>query len=79
MAMMLQDREVLMRSADADWTYELWEQLSHDEYRYEIISDLGPLTRAYRRVARIPADGELVSPTLPFRAPVASFFAGTPG
>ena len=37
MVMLLQDREVLMRSADANWTYELWEQLPHDEYRYEII------------------------------------------
>jgi Uma2 family endonuclease len=37
MTALLQDREVLMRSTDATWTYELWEQLSHDEYRYEII------------------------------------------
>jgi hypothetical protein len=40
-------------------------------------SDPDPFTRAYRRVERIPPDGELVSHTLPFRAPVASFFAGT--
>ncbi len=32
----------------------------------------------YRRVRRIAPDGELVSPTLPFRAPLASFFAGAP-
>ncbi len=37
MVMLLQDREVLMQSADATWTYELWEQLPHEEYRYEII------------------------------------------
>jgi Uma2 family endonuclease len=197
MTIMLQDREVLMRSTDADWTYELWEQLPHDEYRYEVIagvlymstapspdhqridrnvflalheqidrrglgetffspiglvipgatpvqpdlvvvlaedagivsakriegipalvveilspstvdydlitkrdiyagagvpeywairpaerdlilhSDPDPFTRAYRRVEHIPPDSDLVSPTLPFRAPVASFFAGT--
>jgi Uma2 family endonuclease len=35
------------------------------------------LTGEYRRVLIIPPDGELVSPTLPFRAPVASFFVGT--
>jgi Uma2 family endonuclease len=199
MTSLLLDREVLMRSADANWTYELWEQLPHDEYRYEIIDgvlymstapspehqrtnsriyralfdqidrrglgetfyapiglvipgatpvqpdlvvvlaesadivsakriegipalvveilspstveydlvtkrdiyagagvleywafrpierdlilhcDPDPFTRAYRRVERIPPDGELISPTLPFRAPVASFFSGTPG
>jgi Uma2 family endonuclease len=199
MTSLLLDREVLMRSADANWTYELWEQLPHDEYRYEIIdgvlymstapspdhqrisrralfalveqidrrglgetfyapiglvipgatpvqpdlvvvltasadiisakriegipalvvevlspstveydlvtkrdiyagagvpeywafrpigrdlmlhSDPDPFAREYRRVERIPADGELISPTLSFRAPVASFFSGTPG
>ena len=199
MTILLQDREVLMRSADANWTYELWEQLPHDEYRYEIIDgvlymstapspdhqrtnsricralfdqidrrglgetfyapiglmilgatsvqpdlvvvltedadivsakriegipalvveilspstveydlvtkrdiyagagvpeywafrpverdmilhgDPDPLTRAYRHVERIPIDGELISPTLPFRAPVATLFAGTAG
>jgi Uma2 family endonuclease len=199
MTIMLQDREVLMRSTDATWTYELWEQLPHDEYRYEVIagvlymstapspdhqrtnsriyrllfeqidrrglgetfyspiglvmpdatpvqpdlvvvlaetadiinakriegipalvveilspstveydlvtkrdiyagagvpeywaflsverdvvvhSDPDPFTGAYRRVEHIRADGELISPTLPFHAPVASFFAGTPG
>ena len=197
MTMLLQDREVLMRSADASWTYELWEQLPHEEYRYEIIDGVlymstapGPdhqrtssriylglldqidrrglgetfyspiglvipgatpvqpdlvvvlvedadivsakriegipalvveilspstveydlitkreiyaragipeywaarpaqrdilvhsepdtITGAYRRIEHIPPDGELISPTLPFRAPVASFFVGT--
>lgn len=199
MTALLQDRDVLMRSADANWTFELWEQLPHDEYRYEIIdgvlymstapspdhqridrnmlfslhgqidrrgrgetfyapiglimpgaspvqpdlvvvlaedagivgpkriegipalvveilspstveydlvtkraiyaragvpeywavhpvqrdlvvhSDPDTLLGDYRSVAIIPPDGELVSPTLPFRAPVASFFAGTSG
>ena len=37
MVMLLQDREVLMQSADATWTYELWEQLPYEEYRYEVI------------------------------------------
>ena len=35
-------------------------------------------TSLYLQVRTIPPDGELVSPTLPFRAPVASFFAGAP-
>jgi Uma2 family endonuclease len=197
--MLLQDRDVLMRSADANWTYDLREQPMHDEYRYEVIAgvlfkstapspdhqridrniflalheqidrrglgetfyspiglvmpgatpvqpdllvvlaenadivsakrvegvpalvveilspsrveydlvtkrdihagagipeywafrpverelilhcDPDPLTRIYRRVERIPPDGELVSLTLPFRALVSGFFAGTSG
>ncbi len=32
----------------------------------------------YARVAHIAPDGELVSPTLPFRAAIAPFFAGAP-
>ena len=32
----------------------------------------------YARVAHIVPDGELVSPTLPFRAAIAPFFAGAP-
>jgi Uma2 family endonuclease len=35
-------------------------------------------TGQYRQVQHVPPDGELISPTLPFRAPVASFFAGMP-
>ena len=35
-------------------------------------------TGLYLQVRTIPSTGELVSPTLPFRAPVASFFAGAP-
>ena len=197
MTALLQDRDVLMRSTDATWTYELWEQLSHDEYRsditngvfymrtapspdhqriggrlyitlreqldlrglgetffaplglvipgatpvqpdlvvvlvgdadivsakriegipalvveilspstveYDLVtkraiyaragvpeywvarpiqrdfivhSDPDTFTGEYRRVAIIPPDGDLVSPTLPFRAPVAAFFVGT--
>jgi Uma2 family endonuclease len=30
-------REVVLRSTDADWTRELWEQLPDDGYRYEVI------------------------------------------
>ncbi len=37
-----------------------------------------PTTGQYTQVHHVPPDGELVSPTLPFRAPVAGFFAGAP-
>ncbi len=37
-----------------------------------------PGTGLYLQVTHIPLDGELVSPTLPFRAPVASFFPNLP-
>ena len=37
-----------------------------------------PATGQYASVVHVPPDGELVSPTLPFRAPVATFFAGAP-
>jgi Uma2 family endonuclease len=32
----------------------------------------------YAQVQHVAPDGELISPTLPFRAPVADFFAGAP-
>ncbi len=38
-----------------------------------------PADEQYTQVARIAPDGELISPTLPFRAPVAAFFANAPG
>lgn len=38
-----------------------------------------PATGQYLRVSQVPPDGELISPTLPFRATVASFFVGAPG
>ncbi|MFN8537660.1 MAG: Uma2 family endonuclease [Thermomicrobiales bacterium] len=37
-----------------------------------------PATGLYLQVTHIPPDGELVSPTLPFRAPVSSFFPDFP-
>jgi Uma2 family endonuclease len=37
-----------------------------------------PGTGQYLQVAHVPPGGELVSATLPFRAPVAAFFAGAP-
>lgn len=43
-----------------------------------LLSDPDPLARDYRRETLVPADGELVSPTLPLRAPVARFFADAP-
>ena len=43
-----------------------------------IHSDPEPATGLYLQVQHIPATGELVSPTLPFRAPVASFFPELP-
>lgn len=41
-------------------------------------SEPDPATGHYLQVRRIAPDGELVAATLPFRAPVASFFAGAP-
>ncbi len=38
-------------------------------------SEPDPGAGMYLQVRRIPSDGELISPTLPFRAPVAAFFA----
>jgi Uma2 family endonuclease len=32
----------------------------------------------YAQIQHITSDAELVSPTLPFRAPIAGFFAGAP-
>ncbi len=38
MALILANRDVVLRSVDADWTAEDWAQLSHDDgNRYEII------------------------------------------
>jgi Uma2 family endonuclease len=37
-----------------------------------------PASGHYLQVRRIAPDGELVAVTLPFRAPIASFFAGAP-
>ena len=41
-------------------------------------SEPEPATGQYLRLARVPPDGTLVSPTLPVRAAVAPFFAGAP-
>ncbi len=41
-------------------------------------SDPEPATGLYLQVTHIPPDGELVSPTLPFRTPVSSFFPDFP-
>lgn len=41
-------------------------------------SEPEPATGQYLRVQRVPADGTLVSPTLPVRSPVAAFFASVP-
>ncbi|HEX5505101.1 MAG TPA: Uma2 family endonuclease [Thermomicrobiales bacterium] len=35
-------------------------------------------TGQYLQVAHVPPGGELISPTLPFRATIAAFFAGAP-
>jgi Uma2 family endonuclease len=43
-----------------------------------VYSDPDPTISDYRTVTHIPADGELVSPTLPARFPIAAVFAGAP-
>jgi Uma2 family endonuclease len=37
-----------------------------------------PLTSSYARCDHVPSDGDLASPTLPFRSPVVTFFVGAP-
>lgn len=37
MTILTLDRELLMRSADAGWTYEQWEQLPDDGWCYEVL------------------------------------------
>ena len=41
-------------------------------------SEPEPATGRYLQVAHVPADGVLTSPTLPFTAAIATFFAGAP-
>jgi Uma2 family endonuclease len=43
-----------------------------------LLSDPDPLAREYRSDVLVPADGALISPTLPLRAPIARFFADAP-
>jgi len=43
-----------------------------------LLSDPDPARRDYRRETLVPAAGELVSPTLPLRTPIARFFADAP-
>lgn len=43
-----------------------------------VLSDPDLARREYRTETLVPADGELVSPTLPLRAPVARFYANAP-
>lgn len=43
-----------------------------------VLSHPDPLRREYRSEVLVPADGELISPTLPLRSPVARFFADAP-
>lgn len=43
-----------------------------------VLSMPDPAVGDYRQDTRIAPDGELISPTLPFRAPIATFFADAP-
>ena len=43
-----------------------------------VLSEPDPPRREYRTETLVPADGELLSPTLPLRAPAARFFADAP-
>jgi Uma2 family endonuclease len=43
-----------------------------------VLSQPDPALGIYARVESVAPNGELISPTLPFRAAVASFFAGAP-
>lgn len=43
-----------------------------------VLSAPDPAVGDYRQETRVTPDGELISPTLPFHAPIAAFFAGAP-
>ena len=43
-----------------------------------VLSRPDPAAGDYRQETRVAPDGELSSPTLPFRAAIATFFAGSP-
>ncbi|MEI8165477.1 MAG: Uma2 family endonuclease [Chloroflexales bacterium] len=43
-----------------------------------VLSQPDPASGLYLQSASVPPGGELVSPTLPFRAAIAGFFAGSP-
>lgn len=43
-----------------------------------VYSQPDPVVGEYTEAHRVAPDGELVSPTLPFRASIGSFFAGSP-
>ncbi|MCX7791525.1 MAG: Uma2 family endonuclease [Chloroflexaceae bacterium] len=43
-----------------------------------VLSAPDPAAGDYRQETRVAPDGELISPTLPFKAPIAAFFAGAP-
>ena len=43
-----------------------------------LLSRPDPASGLYLQAANVAPDGELVSPTLPFRAAIAGFFAGSP-
>ena len=76
--------ELALRSSDADWNRERWELLPNDGNRYEVIDGVLYMATApsnfHQWILRqnVGSDAKLISPTLPFRAPVANFFAGAP-
>ena len=72
-----QDREIKRRAYARAGVPEFW-ILDPGGRDAVVHSDPDPATGAYRRVERIAADGILASPTLPFRAPIADFFANAP-
>jgi Uma2 family endonuclease len=72
-----QDTEIKLAAYARAGVPEYW--IARPAERDVIVhSDPDLATGRYRRVQHIPSDGELISPTLPFRATVASFFAGAP-
>jgi Uma2 family endonuclease len=66
---------VLKRQAYARASVPEYWVLRPQERDILVHSEPDPTLGHFLRVLRIPADGELVSPTLAFRAPVAAFFA----
>lgn len=72
-----QDTEIKLEAYARAGVPEYW-IARPDERDLLLYSDPEPATGRYLLERRVAPAGELVSPTLPFRAPVAAFFAGAP-
>jgi Uma2 family endonuclease len=72
-----QDTEIKLAAYARAGVPEYW-IARPNEHDVLVYSDPDSASGRYRQVQHIPSDGELFSPTLPFRAAIASFFANVP-